>query len=208
MQGGIKKEYRTLHDKPVLLHSLHQFYSSKLFYKIVITLPKNDIKHVKKLVLSQMQTDETVEFIAGGETRQESVFLALLEFEETHPDFILIHDGARPWIHIDLIHRVLASTQKYDACIPVVEVPDALKEIDEKGIILKGLSRAKIKGAQTPQGFAYDKLLKAHQLAKEKKMEALDDAEVYGLLYQPIVTVPGDTRNRKITYQHDIPEYK
>jgi 2-C-methyl-D-erythritol 4-phosphate cytidylyltransferase len=148
---------------------------------------------------------ETIRFTDGGETRQESVFNGLREFLDDPPDFILIHDGARPWIQPDLIRRILAATEESGACIPVVEVPDALKEVDENGIIRNTLSRSRIKGAQTPQGFIYQRLYKAHIQAREKEMAALDDAEVYSLLYQPVKAVPGDPLNRKITYQHDIP---
>ena len=192
-----------LNNKPVLVHSILQFLSSGLFYKLVVTVPKADIEKAKEII-SPYCNPQKINFTCGGSTRQESVFFALKKFEVSSPDYILIHDGARPWIQIDLINRVLESTQKYGACIPVVEVPDALKKIDEKGLIIEGLSRKKIKGAQTPQGFLYKKLFKAHLLAREKKMEALDDAEVYNLLFHPVAAIPGDVVNRKITYSYDI----
>jgi 2-C-methyl-D-erythritol 4-phosphate cytidylyltransferase len=204
MQGGIKKEYRTLQDKPVLVHSLYQFLITGLFYKIVITLPHSDHEKVKKLISPFIDTD-SIYLTTGGTTRQESVFHGLQEFQDSPPEYILIHDGARPWIKEDLIRAVLTSTREYGACIPVVEIPDALKEVDRHGMVLKTLSRVHIKGAQTPQGFVYEKLYKAHVLAREKQMKALDDAQVYSLLYSPVKAIPGDIGNKKITYKNDFP---
>jgi 2-C-methyl-D-erythritol 4-phosphate cytidylyltransferase len=203
MQGGIKKEYRILSGKPVLIHSFLPFLVSDLFYKLVITVPEKDIGYVNEII-SPYKTQGNVQCIGGGTSRQESVYFALKEFALSDPDYILIHDGARPWITTDLIKRVLNTTLKYGACIPVVEVPDALKEIDKSGLILKSLCRSTIKGAQTPQGFLYSKLYKSHLLARKQKMEALDDAEVYSLLFHPVATVSGDVMNRKITYSHDL----
>jgi 2-C-methyl-D-erythritol 4-phosphate cytidylyltransferase len=207
MRGGIKKEYRILNRKPVLVHSLLTFISSGFFYKLVMTVPETDINLVKKIISPFLDPGkiDSIDIIKGGSTRQESVFFALKALEKSHPEYILIHDGARPWISGDLISHVYTSTIEHGACIPVVEVPDALKEIDKKGIIIKGLSRKRIKGAQTPQGFLYKRLYKAHLLARERNMDALDDAEVYSLLFHPVVTIPGDVQNRKITYGYDIP---
>jgi 2-C-methyl-D-erythritol 4-phosphate cytidylyltransferase len=187
----------------VLIHSILPFFLSGYFYKLVVTVPEKDIEYTTNLISSYIDM-EKVDCIRGGSTRQESVYFGLKAFEQSAPDYILIHDGARPWIEKDLIHRVLEKTLKYGACIPVVEVPDALKEIDEQGIIKKSLSRKKVKGGQTPQGFLYSNLYKAHLVAREQNMEALDDAEVYSLLFHPVVTVPGNTGNRKITYNHDL----
>lgn len=204
MQGGGKKEFRILSDKPVLIHSILPFFLSGRFYKLVVTVPEKNIEYTKNMISTYVDAGK-VDCIRGGNTRQESVYFGLKAFEQSAPDYILIHDGARPWIEKDLIYRVLETTLKYGACIPVVDVPDALKEIDEKGIIKKSLSRKKVKGGQTPQGFLYSKIYKAHMLAREqKKMEALDDAEVYSLLFHPVITVPGNTMNKKITYSHDL----
>jgi 2-C-methyl-D-erythritol 4-phosphate cytidylyltransferase len=203
MQGGVKKEYRIISDKPVLVHSILPFFSSGLFYKLVVTVPETDIEFIEEMIAPYID-QEKIHCIRGGRTRQESVYFALKAFEKSPPDYILIHDGARPWIRKNLIYRVLEGTLEYGACIPVTEVPDALKEIDEEGIIIKSLSRKTVKGGQTPQGFLYGNLLKAHILARKQNREALDDAEVYSLLFHPVVTVPGDTKNRKITYSHDI----
>lgn len=203
MQGGEKKEYRILLNKPVLVHSMLPFILSDLFYKLVVTVPETDIRHAEEII-SPFINPEKISCIGGGATRQESVYFALKEFEISAPDYILIHDGARPWIQMDLIKRVLKTTIEYGACIPVVEVPDALKEIDERGFINKSLSRKRIKGAQTPQGFLFSRLYESHRLARKRKMEALDDAEVYSLLFHPVATVPGDEKNRKITYSHDL----
>jgi len=203
MLGSVKKEYRTLGDEPVIVHAIRPFILSHFFSYIVIVVPPPDIEKVKCLIKPYIDPTE-LKIIGGGKTRQESVFLALKECEKAKLDFVLIHDGARPWIDINLIETVLDKTTKYGACIPVIEVTDALKEIDDDGFIKHGLSRKKIKGAQTPQGFSFNKILKAHKYAESKGYSALDDADVYSLLYKPTMAVKGNVKNKKITYKYDL----
>jgi 2-C-methyl-D-erythritol 4-phosphate cytidylyltransferase len=203
MQGGIKKEYRTLSGIPVLAHAIRPFITIHLFTHIVVTVPYNDREKACHLLESFIDLS-AISIIGGGETRQESVYCALKSLEPSHPQYVLIHDGARPWVDESLIRQVFDKTVAHGACIPVVEIPDALKEVDKRGFIRKNLSREHIKGAQTPQGFLFERLLKTHGYAKEHGYKALDDAQVYALLYGPVSTVYGSQRNKKITYGFDL----
>ena len=118
---------------------------------------------------------------------------------------MLIHDGARPWIDKALIERVLEGTRKWGACIPVVDSSEAPKRIGPSGLILEDLPREHLKMAQTPQGFLYKRILEAHQRAKDSSHLFLDDAEVYAACWSGVFTVPGDRKNKKITFKEDLP---
>jgi 2-C-methyl-D-erythritol 4-phosphate cytidylyltransferase len=86
----------------------------------------------------------------------------------------------------------------------VVDASEAPKRIGSSGLILEDLPRAQVKLAQTPQGFLYRRILEAHQRAKTSAHLFLDDAEVYAAYFCGVFTVPGDRKNRKITFKEDL----
>jgi len=199
-----KKEYASLEGRPVLSRAVEPFLEFNPTLRIVITLPQADIPMVQHLLQPQIDT-ERIRFVAGGKSRQESVRLGLESLQEKPPQVVLIHDGARPWIDRDLIGRVLEGTRKWGACIPVVGASEAPKRIGPSGLILEDLSREQYKLAQTPQGFLYGRILEAHRRAKANPRLFIDDAEVYAAYWTGVFTVPGDRRNRKITFKEDLP---
>ena len=199
-----KKEYAPLDGRPVLSRAVEPFLKISPPLQVVITLPQADIPMVRNLLRPQMDT-ERIRFVAGGNSRQESVRLGLESLQEQPPHIVLIHDGARPWIDQALIQSVLEGARRWGACIPVVDANEAPKRIGPSGLILEDLPREQIKLAQTPQGFLYRRILEAHQRAKDSPRLCLDDAEVYAAYWSGVFTVPGDRMNRKITFKEDLP---
>jgi 2-C-methyl-D-erythritol 4-phosphate cytidylyltransferase len=203
MAGHMKKEYMDCMGKPVIVRSILAFASHPEFSPIIITVPQSGIEDASNLLMKHLDISN-LRFIEGGTSRQESVFNALRVLVESEPDYVLIHDGARPWITNELVSRVHENTIKYGACVPVIRISDALKELDPEGFVKTHLSHENICGAQTPQGFRFDTILSAHTKAAQDGVTAPDDAELYGIYSGRVSTVPGNPQNRKITYIHDI----
>ena len=198
-----KKEYASLGDRPVLSRAIEPFLGITPALQLVITLPEADIPMVQQLLQPQIDS-ERIRFVSGGQSRQESVRLGLESLQEHPPQLVLIHDGARPWVDRALIARVLEGTRKWGACIPVVDAAEAPKRVGPSGLILEDLPREQYKLAQTPQGFLYERILEAHRRAKNNPRLFIDDAEVYAAYWSGVFTVPGDRRNRKITFKEDL----
>jgi 2-C-methyl-D-erythritol 4-phosphate cytidylyltransferase/2-C-methyl-D-erythritol 2,4-cyclodiphosphate synthase len=137
----------------------------------------------------------------GGETRQESVRRGLESLAETGVEKVLIHDGARPFIDAGLIDRVIAGLDPADGAIPGVPVVDTLKQAPE-GRIAGTVPRADLWRAQTPQGFGYSAIRRAHGQAVTRS-DLTDDAQVAEAAGLDVVMVPGDEDNLKITTQED-----
>jgi 2-C-methyl-D-erythritol 4-phosphate cytidylyltransferase len=198
-----KKEYATLDGRTVLGRAIEPFLTITPALQLIITLPRADIPMVQRLLQPQIDTTR-LRFVAGGKTRQESVRLGLESLQEQSPQIVLIHDGARPWIDQALILTVLEGARRWGACIPVVAASEAPKRIGPSGLIVEDLSREQFKLAQTPQGFVYRRILEAHRRVKDNPRLFLDDAEVYAVYWSGVFTVPGDRRNRKITFKEDL----
>jgi 2-C-methyl-D-erythritol 4-phosphate cytidylyltransferase len=168
-------------------------------------------------------------FVPGGRTRRDSVHRALSLLAAYHPRYVLIHDGARPWVDTPLIRQVMAAVLRYGAALPVApltetpkelvsaaELPDDLAGAPMAGLpgngglffVKRHLPRARVGAAQTPQGFRFPEILEAHQRAADREpargFEYTDDAEIWGEFCGPVAAVPGPPENRKITFPGDL----
>jgi 2-C-methyl-D-erythritol 4-phosphate cytidylyltransferase len=202
MGAGIKKELECVNGTPVLRLAFQAFLTTGRFNHIAVTYPKGK---KPEMAAALEGTEFTPLFVEGGATRQESVFRALIELAEFTPDYVLIHDGSRPWVSASLIERVLDGTVKHGACLPVVPVTDALKQIADDGSISDHLDKNHFSSAQTPQGFNFSKILEAHRVARSARKDYSDDAEAYHQAIGPVFSTTGEPGNRKITYEFDLP---
>jgi 2-C-methyl-D-erythritol 4-phosphate cytidylyltransferase/2-C-methyl-D-erythritol 4-phosphate cytidylyltransferase/2-C-methyl-D-erythritol 2,4-cyclodiphosphate synthase len=214
--GGIKKEYRPLEDrvdaagKPltVLGAAFMAFTAVSRVNLIVIAVPPGDKDGEAVARQSLPQTTARVLFVPGGSTRRGSTHYALALLAPYNPDYVLVHDGARPWVDPELIERIIDALVEHKAVIPLMPLIETPKEIDERGFVCRHLKRARVGTAQTPQAFAFAPLLRAHECAAEREsregVEYTDDAEVWGEFVGPVAVISGSPYNRKITFPEDL----
>jgi 2-C-methyl-D-erythritol 4-phosphate cytidylyltransferase len=201
--GGEKKEYRCLDGVPVLARALLPFLSPGRFSPLVVTVPPGDVPRARALLEPHICLS-LVDFVEGGESRQDSVYRALKAIGPAHPENVLIHDGARPWLSAALVERVLAAVERWGGCVPLVDASEAVKQVGEMPWIQGHLERQSIRCAQTPQGFSFARILAAHEKACAGCRHCSDDGEVFALFEGPVAWVAGDPGNRKITWEHDM----
>lgn len=140
--------------------------------------------------------------VTGGATRQESVRNGLEALAADAPDYVLIHDAARPLVTGALVERVVAALEGgADAAIPMLAVADTLRRQNENGS-WSPVSRDNAFRAQTPQGFRFAPILAAHRkFAAESVTDDMALADLAGL---SIARVEGEETNMKITTQNDM----
>jgi 2-C-methyl-D-erythritol 4-phosphate cytidylyltransferase len=145
--------------------------------------------------------------IAGGRARQDSVRLGLAALPadaQGRPDWVLVHDGARPLCSPGLIRRVLAALESGAAAVPVLPIFDTVRSAGEFGLSGGVVDRTGLRLAQTPQGFHWDVLWEAHQRAQAQGVAATDDGQLVERLGKPVTLVPGERRNLKVTLPEDL----
>jgi 2-C-methyl-D-erythritol 4-phosphate cytidylyltransferase/2-C-methyl-D-erythritol 4-phosphate cytidylyltransferase/2-C-methyl-D-erythritol 2,4-cyclodiphosphate synthase len=151
-------------------------------------------------------------FVPGGKNRRLSVYHGLSLLSAYMPDYVLIHDGARPWVESSLIEAVINAVLVSGAVIPVVPLIETPKEIGPDNIIRRHLKRSCVAMAQTPQAFAFPKILYAHEKAAARALgegiDYTDDAEIWAEFCGPVAVIGGSPRNRKITFKEDLPSYE
>ncbi len=218
MGNQIKKEYLPLGNETVLSKVALTFLKTNKINSIVIVVPKNDKQKAKTLIAKSTELSDLLKkleiipsFIIGGSSRQKSVFNALefLNSLQDKPDYVLIHDGARPFISLNLAIASCNFTIKYGASVPAITPIDTLKEVDSKGFITNHLERKTLRCVQTPQGFSFSDIYACHKKASLEKKEFTDDTEIYDLYSgKKTFVFDGEFENKKITYQCDISSYK
>lgn len=157
-------------------------------------------------ILSALQhLDKSTSCSPAGDTRQQSVLGALRSLATYGPDFVLIHDGARPWLSPQLLEAVCHALPDCPAVIPTIAAAESIKMINSDQEIITHLPRTQLGIAQTPQGFLFTEILAAHEHAQTVAANCTDDAEVWGLVHQQrVCTIPGEITNKKITFRGDI----
>ncbi len=204
--GGAKKEFIVLKNQPLLYHTVKPFAKLEYINRIYITYSQKDKDSFYKII-SNSGFLSPVEFVEGGETRQQSVFNGLKAMEKENPDIVLIHDGCRPLISKDLIKSVYNSILIHGAAAPVIPITDSIKKTDKEGFICAHPDRGEFKAIQTPQGFVYSKILRAHKEASKDNKEYHDDTEIYSRYIGRVATVSGCKKNLKVTYKEDLESF-
>ena len=141
--------------------------------------------------------------VAGGASRQQSVLngLRALAALPVPPDYVLVHDAARPYVPEDLLQRVLDALQTVPGAIPALAVVDTLKRAGDDAMIAETVPRDGLWRAQTPQGFRFQDLLAAHENAPGG---LTDDAAVMEAAGAAVTLVDGSENNIKVTTPEDL----
>jgi len=193
--AGIPKAFVALDGQLLVEHVINGLRASGVVDEIVVAVPVGRTD-AAKLILGPAVT-----VVTGGAERTESVRLALDAVGT--PDFVLVHDAARPLTPPALIVRVVdALLSGHAAVVPTVPLTDTIKAVDANGVVLGTPERASLRAVQTPQGFATEVLLRAYQ--RVGAAVTTDDAAMVESIGGQVQTVQGDPLAFKITTPLDL----
>ena len=202
MGGGVKKPFLLLDDKPIIVHTLSRFQRCDLIDEIVPIVSAEDIDRTWRIV-GKYEFTKVTKVVPGGETRQRSVYNGLRTLGE-RTDVVVIHDGVRPFVTDEIIRGCVKMAFKAGAAIAAVPVKDTIKEVSPEGIVLHTLERNRLWAIQTPQVFQKKLILKAHEIALERGIEATDDAALVEMMGGKVHVIMGSYENIKITTPEDL----
>lgn len=198
------KQFLDLDGKPILAMTLEKFQACPSIDIIILVVPSDDVEYCQREIIGRYHLTKVKKVIAGGERRQDSVRLGI-EASGGHYGLVLIHDGVRPLIPPTLIERIMAAAKEHRAVITALPAKETVKEIDEKGQVIKTYDRRKIRLVQTPQVFRYGDILMAHRRAvQEGWREATDDALLAEKVGISVKVIEGSENNIKVTTTHDL----
>jgi 2-C-methyl-D-erythritol 4-phosphate cytidylyltransferase len=194
--GPVRKQYLEIDGIPVLLRAVVPFLSDPRIQQVVVVVPADDVEAPPHWLASL-----GVRIVAGGAERGDSVRNGLAAVE-AEAEFVLVHDGARPFVSSEVIDRVLEAAPQ--AAIAAVPVTDTIKQVDGDGTIAGTPDRSRLWQAQTPQGFPREGLARAYEQARDEGIAATDDAALYERYVGPVRVVMGSYRNLKVTRPADL----
>lgn len=202
MGGDCKKQYLLLEGHPLLYYSLKTFQDSPVDEIILVS---NEESYCKKEIIEKYGLSKVKKIVPGGVERYQSVYNGLLEAEGC--DYVLIHDGARPFITLEIIERCILEVKECQACAVGMPVKDTIKIVDQDGYAKLTPDRNTIYMVQTPQAFSYSLIRHAYDNIMKKQVTGItDDAMVVEYLQEKKVKlIEGSYRNIKITTPEDLP---
>jgi len=190
------KQYAALLGRPMLRRAIEAFEGRRDSFIQVMIGPGQEAEYAAATAGLELPAPAV-----GGATRQESVRCGLEALASAKPQFVLIHDAARPLVSPRLIDAVIAALEAgADAAIPLLPVADTLRK-QENGKWIT-VPREELRRAQTPQGFRFAAILKAHR--DHVAREVTDDMALAELAGLKIAAVPGEESNMKVTNAEDF----
>ncbi len=200
---GRDKLWIPLAGRITLARTIDVFQASTLIDCIIVVTSTERLAETRELS-KQEQWDKIVAIVPGGVRRQDSVRVGLDELAVNNPgcQWVMIHDGARPFITSATLEAGLVAAQIHDAAIAGVPVKDTIKQVYE-GKIQATPNREHLWAVQTPQVFSFDLIHQAHHSALAEE-DATDDAMLLERLGHHVYIFPGSYTNIKITTQEDL----
>ncbi|MGE5593569.1 MAG: 2-C-methyl-D-erythritol 4-phosphate cytidylyltransferase [Betaproteobacteria bacterium] len=202
MKAGLNKVFLPLLGEPVLRHTLRAFEECRCVDDVIVIVAPREVEPTRGLVGTWSEISKVRDVVAGGATRQESVFRGLAHVD-AGCDIVVVHDGARPLIRPHTISRVVEAARASAAAIVAVPVRDTTKMVcgDE---VVSTLDRDSLWAAATPQAFRRDVIEDAHKTGACGGVPATDDSMLVERTGVRVKVVQGEYANIKITTPEDL----
>jgi 2-C-methyl-D-erythritol 4-phosphate cytidylyltransferase len=192
--GQIPKQFQQLAGKPIVQHVIERFLLDDSVLRVVVP--------VAQALLGGIANSERVIFVAGGETRQDSVRRGLEEADDAA--IVAVHDAVRPLFSVEMFHNVVAAAREHGAALPIVPVSDTIHVMTDDARVERTLDRTMLGAAQTPQCFRLDLLREVTERAAREGIDGTDEAGLAARFGHRVQGVAGDPRNLKITLPEDL----
>ena len=195
--GDVPKQFARIGGEPVLRRTVGVFAAHPAVSTVVTVIHPDD-----EALARQAVGPAQVHFVNGGASRQESVYNGLKFLEKDDPEFVLVHDAARPFVTAGIVGRCLDAARRHGAAATGVPMADTVKKTDGAGLVTDTIARDRLWRAQTPQAFRYRDLVAAHEAAAGRALT--DDAAVAEAAGLAVAMSPGSEDNFKITAAEDL----
>lgn len=204
MNSKIQKQFLEVEGKPVIYYSLKCFQESPLIRDIILVTGEESLSYCKEEIVKRFGFSKVKKVTAGGKERYDSVYAGLCACDNT--DYVLIHDGARPFVTEEILERTYFAVKETGACVVGMPAKDTIKISDRNKMVESTPAREKVWLVQTPQAFRYSLIKESYESIRCKDMSGItDDAMIVeqesGV---KVALVHGSYENLKITTPEDL----
>ena len=209
MRSDEEKPYITIGGRSILAHTLSVFEACQAVQGYVLVVEPSRVQFCKAQLTGPSEPSgqggaypKLTKVIAGGSTRQESVYRGLMALDDDTGS-VLVHDAARPCVEPSALEASVLGCARHGAVIAATPSTDTMKIIRD-GVVEATPDRTTIWRAQTPQTFAYGMLRTAHERAREEGYVGTDDAELVERAGYVVRVLEGAPDNIKVTTAEDL----
>lgn len=199
------KQYLKVSGKEVIVYTLQTFQKNKFVDKIIIAAEPEYFNLILRLIKKYRLTKVKL-IVEGGQSRQGSVYNALLASEAEADDLIVVHDAARALLPNTVLTDSILTAKKNGNALVCIKAKDTL--IKGSAIVEEYLNRDEVYYVQTPQIFKYSELQKAMSKAQSEKFIGTDESMLVKRLGKKVNIVEGSVFNFKITTKEDMEMFK
>jgi 2-C-methyl-D-erythritol 4-phosphate cytidylyltransferase len=203
MNLGYNKVYAEICGRPVLHYSIKAIDMSRCVDEIILVIAADEMQYCQEKVIIPGGYSKVSKIVAGGRTRQDSVWNGLIEVDSS-AEVVVVHDGARPCVHTADIDSICSSVSAFGSVALGVPSKDTLKTVDKDGIVTGTPDRSFVWAVQTPQAFKRDILMAAYQRSREDESTATDETTLVERMGYPTRLIKGAYSNIKITTREDL----
>jgi 2-C-methyl-D-erythritol 4-phosphate cytidylyltransferase len=196
--NGVDKILAPLAGKPVLAWSIDALQKNKRVERIILVNSQKNLELVRCLVVDEKWT-KVAEVCLGGQRRQDSVAAGLKLLGQC--EWVIIQDGARPFLTQDLIERGIEAAKATGAAVAAVPVTDTIKLAGNDQMVIETPPRPNLWAVQTPQIFRSELLKEAY---RQTRSDVTDDASLVERTGGKVKLFLGSYSNIKITTPHDL----
>ncbi len=218
MKSSVAKQYMLLAGRPLIWYALNAVERSEIIDDCILVCKEGDLSYVRSDIVEKYGFGKVDAVISGGAQRWASVARAMAFIGEgglrvpNRDGYVLIHDGARPFLTEEIIRRVVDAVREYHACVAAMPSKDTVKIADENGFAVQTPDRGRVWSIQTPQAFdtelivgAYARLDREYRELAAAGVSVTDDAGAVELFTQYRARlVEGSYTNIKITTPEDL----
>lgn len=204
----LPKQFLSLGNKPIIIHTIEKFILNSKFEKIYIGVPRDWKLYLDDLISKYIGNNEKIETLVGGQDRNETIMNIIdviqISYGENEDDFLITHDAVRPFISSRIIDENIEKVKEVGACDTVISAIDTIVISEDNKVISSIPDRRYMYQGQTPQSFKINLLKKLYnELTLKEKAILTDACKICVVKNYPVHLVQGEIENLKITTPGD-----
>lgn len=203
------KQFLTLNDKAIIIHTLEKFILNNRLDKIFIAVPKDWVQYTRDLVKKHQLDLPKVEVIQGGVDRNDTIMNVIAAIDNQNglndDDILVTHDAVRPFLTHRIIEQNIDAGLQFGSVDTVIDAIDTIVESQDGEFITQIPVRSHMFQGQTPQTFNIKKLQELYNSLSQDEKEILTDAcKIFAIKGEKVKLVRGESYNIKVTTPYDL----
>ncbi|RIU94912.1 2-C-methyl-D-erythritol 4-phosphate cytidylyltransferase [Oceanobacillus picturae] len=203
------KQFLTLNEKPIIIHTVEKFILNNDFEKIIIATPKEWVNHTNDLLKKYKVNLPKIEVIIGGNDRNGTIMSIIDSIEKekklNDEDILVTHDAVRPFLTHRIIQENIEQGLKHSAVDTVISAIDTIVSSEDGEVISSIPRRNFMYQGQTPQTFNMKKIKELYNQLSDEEKEILTDAcKIFSIKGEKVKLVIGEIFNIKVTTPYDL----